>query len=162
DVAGSTALKSGADALAIEFTFAEFHRHVAHQVATHGGRVHSTSGDGTIAMFGDERGAIAAAAAIQDGMLGFNQSRNRLGRPLVVRAGIHSGQVLAPGGDPAQVQFSEVIDHASHLQQAAPPGGVAISHEALTRAGPLPGIAALPAPVDGVPAYAWIPGSQGD
>ena len=33
DVAGSTALKSGADPLAIEFTFAEFHRYVAHHAA---------------------------------------------------------------------------------------------------------------------------------
>jgi len=159
DVAGSTALKSGADALAVEYTFAEFHRYVAHHVAAHGGRIHSASGDGTIAMFADERSAVAAAETMQRGMLSFNQARNRLGRSLVIRAGIHSGLVVAPGGDPAQVQFSEVLDHTSHLQQAAPPGGVAISHEALTRVGPLPGAAALADPVDGQSAYAWIPGA---
>jgi class 3 adenylate cyclase len=156
DVAGSTALKSGADPLAVEYTFSEFDRQVAEVVERHRGRIHSTAGDGALCAFPDAATAFAAAQTLQQVIPGFNQARNRLGRPLAIRAGIHAGVVVAPEGDISRVQFSHVLDVAAHLQKAAPAGGIAISEEAARQVGVIPGLSTLPEPVAGCPAYVWL------
>jgi len=93
---------------------------------------------------------------MQSGLFEFNAFRNKLEQEFVLRIGVHSGKVMAPGHDVKQVNFASVIDIAAHLQKLADPGTVVISEEALN------GISALDAPLtderldcDGVAARMW-------
>jgi class 3 adenylate cyclase len=136
DVAGSTRMKQLASPLEVEYTFNEYHSFVEMITRRHGGRVHSTAGDGVICAFDSPQQAFAAAKNIQVGMIELNAFRNTIGVPLKLRAGIHSGDVVAPGADIKSVNFAHVIDIASHLQKVAPEGGIAISrHAAVQLAG---------------------------
>jgi len=134
DIVGSTRMKEGADPLAVEYTFNEYQEFVARVAHKYGGRVHSTAGDGLICAFEHPQHAFAAAKNIQAGILELNTLRNRIGVPIVVRSGIHSGSVITPkGGDVTSVNYSHVIDIAAHLQKNAPPGGIAVSDAAVSQ-----------------------------
>ena len=131
DIVGSTKMKNGADPLAVEFTFAEFHKFVDSVVRKHGGTVHSTAGDGANLVFDNPQSAFAAAKNIQGGLFELNTMRNKIGVPITLRAGIHTGDAHIP--DPenvSSVTFAQVIDIAAHMQDAAPPGGVVVSESA--------------------------------
>lgn len=131
DIVDSTRMKAEADLLAVEFTFNEYHGFVERTVKRYGGRVHSTAGDGVTAAFDHPQQALGAAKNIQAGLLELNTYRNKTGRPIVLRQGIHSGTVVAPDAtDVTSLNFSHVIDVAAHFQKAAPPGGVAVSDAA--------------------------------
>lgn len=156
DVVGSTRMKKESDALSAEFTFTEYHRYIENITRRFGGRVHSTAGDGVTAAFDLPGPAFQAARAMQSGLFEFNAFRNKLEQEFVLRIGVHSGKVMAPGHDVKQVNFASVIDIAAHLQKLADPGTVVISEEALN------GISALDAPLtderldcDGVAARMW-------
>lgn len=127
DIVGSTRIKELADPLAVEFTFTEYHRFVETVVGRHGGRVHSTAGDGVTCAFDHPQQAFAAARNIQSGLIELNLHRNRVGVPIKLRAGIHHGSVISTGPSLQNINFSHVIDIAAHLQKACPEGGVAIS-----------------------------------
>lgn len=132
DVVGSTKMKIGADTLAVEFTFNEYHKYVERVVEKYSGRVHSTAGDGVTIAFDHAQSAFNAAKQIQTGMVEFNALRNKLGVPLALRAGIHTGDVVAPkSGDVTSINFASVIDIAAHLQKESPVGGVAVSDTAV-------------------------------
>lgn len=130
DVVGSTRMKAENDALAIEFTFSEYHRYIEGIAARHGGRVHSTAGDGVICVFDEASHAFDAGRAMLGGLFEFNAFRNRLNTTIELRAGLHSGTVSAPGMDASRVDFAHVIDLAAHLQKEADPGTLAVSREA--------------------------------
>jgi class 3 adenylate cyclase len=133
DVVGSTKMKFEADPLAVEFTFNEYHHFVEKIVEKHFGRIHSTAGDGITAAFEHPQNAFNAARQIQTGLIELNTLRNKIGIPLQLRAGIHSGEVLTPkAGDVTSVNFASVIDIAAHLQKECPIGGIAISDAAAT------------------------------
>ncbi|HSI71903.1 MAG TPA: adenylate/guanylate cyclase domain-containing protein, partial [Fimbriimonas sp.] len=128
DVVGSTRMKQSADPLAVEFTFNEYHDFVERIARKHGGSLHSTAGDGIICAFENSTDGFAAAKNIQAGLIELNTFRNKIGTPLVLRAGLHTGTVVAPDAtDASSVNFAEVIDLAAHLQKACPPGGIAVS-----------------------------------
>ncbi len=133
DVVGSTKMKLDKDPLAIEFTFTEYHNYVARIAEKHFGNVHSTAGDGITVAFDNPQNAFNAARQIQTGLVEFNAFRNKIETPLQLRAGIHSGQVVAPeAGNMSSINFASVIDIAAHLQKECPIGGVAISDAAST------------------------------
>jgi class 3 adenylate cyclase len=125
DVVGSTKLKEGADPLAVEYSFTEFHRYIANRVIGNNGVIHSTAGDGAIAAFPEPDHALAAGLAIQQGLAEFNERQNTLDEPFKLRIGIHSGSV---SGEAQGVSFSQVIDIAAHVEKVCPPGGVAMTH----------------------------------
>ena len=129
DIVGSTRLKSESDPLSVEFTFNEYHRYVETVCRKHGGRVHSTAGDGVTCYFDRPDHAFAAGKALLSGLFEFNAFRNRLGKDVEIRAGLHSGSVLAPGRDLGSVNFAHVIDIAAHLQKLAPTGCLALSDQ---------------------------------
>ena len=134
DIVGSTRMKEGADPLAVEYTFNEYHEFVSRVAQKYGGRVHNTAGDGLTCAFEHPQHAFAAAKNIQAGIIELNTLRNRIGTPIVLRCGIHVGPVMTPaGGDVSSVNFAHVIDIASHLQKAAPPGGIAVSEAAVAQ-----------------------------
>ncbi len=159
DIVGSTRLKMDADPLAVEFTFSEYQNYVASIVAKHGGRIHNTSGDGTTCAFDHPQQAFMAARNIQAGMIEFNSLRNKLSGPLIVRAGIHMGEVVVPSaGDLTTVNYSDVIDIAAHLQKEAPPGGIAISFDsAQTLRGGADSVSSTQINVGSVQARIWQP-----
>jgi class 3 adenylate cyclase len=131
DVVGSTKMKEQADPLSVEFTFTEYHKFVEAAVKKYGGRVHSTAGDGVTCAFEHPQHAYAAARYIQAGIIELNMMRNKIGRPLVLRAGIHYGTVMVPPGqDITKINFAHVIDMAAHLQKVCPHGGIAVSEAA--------------------------------
>jgi class 3 adenylate cyclase len=130
DIVGSSKLKQNCDPLAMEFTFTEYHKYVESIAKRFGGRVHSTAGDGVTCAFDSPEAAFTAGKALIAGLFEFNAARNKIGRDIELRAGIHTGTVSAAGQDVTKVNFAEVIDLAAHLQKAAPPGGLAVSQTA--------------------------------
>lgn len=158
DVVGSTRMKEIGKPLEVEYTFTEYHNFVEMIARKHGGRVHSTAGDGVICAFDSPQNAFAAAKNIQTGIIELNAFRNKIGVPIKLRAGIHSGEVLAPGADIAAVNFAHVIDVASHLQKACPDSGIAISQLAAVQipGGPM-GIGSTRMEVSGMQAVIWQP-----
>ena len=127
DIVGSTRIKAESDPLSVEFTFNEYHKFVEAVAYKHGGRVHSTAGDGVTVVFDEPKRAFAAGRALMAGLFEFNAFRNRLTKPIELRAGLHTGSVLAPGQDIKSVNFAHVIDIAAHLQKACPIGCLAVS-----------------------------------
>lgn len=128
DIVGSTKMKLLADPLSVEFTFNEYHRFSEMVAKKHGGRVHSTAGDGITIAFEHPQNAFAAAKNLQTGMIELNTFRNKIGSPIVIRCGIHTGKVVAPdAGNIRSLNFASVIDIAAHMQKCAPPGGIALS-----------------------------------
>ena len=159
DIVGSTRMKANADPLSVEFTFNEYHTFVGRTVKRYGGRVHSTAGDGVTAAFDHPQQAFGAAKNIQAGLMELNAFRNKIGQPIVLRQGIHTGTVVAPDAtDVTTLEFSHVIDLAAHFQKAAPPGSVAVSDPASVY---LPGGARVLGGerilVSGVEGTLWLP-----
>ena len=91
-----------------------------------GGRVHGTSGDGAVVAFRTCEDAFAASRRLQTELGDFNRRWNRLGKPFRLRIGLHVGHVA---GDLNDVQFTDVIDVAAHLQTVAPVSGIAVSEK---------------------------------
>ena len=128
DIVGSTMMKERSDPLSIEFTFNEYHQFVERIVRRYGGRVHSTAGDGVTCAFDHPQSAFGAARTIQAGVMELNAYRNKIGVPIVLRVGVHTGTVVAPDVDDiTKLNFAHVIDIAAHMQKYCPPGGVAVS-----------------------------------
>lgn len=131
DIVGSTRMKQMADPLSVEFTFTEYHKFVEMIAKRYGGRLHSTAGDGLTLAFDSPGQAFGAARTIQSGIIELNTFRNKIGTPIVLRCGIHTGTVVAPDAtDVTSINFADVIDISAHLQKACPPGGIAVSQTA--------------------------------
>ena len=159
DIVGSTRMKAGADPLNVEYTFNEYHRHVERGTQKHGGTVHSTAGDGVTCAFESPQAAWLAAKLIQTGIIEVNMLGNKIGKPIVLRCGIHCGDVLAPdANDVTSVNFAHVIDVAAHLQKACPEGGIVVSqHAAVEIPGGPAKIGTQRVEVDGEIGYVWLP-----
>lgn len=132
DMVGSTRIKGENDPLSVEFTFNEYHKFVEALAFKHGGRVHSTAGDGVTVAFDDPKHAFACGRALMAGLFEFNAFRNKLAKPIELRGGLHTGSVLAPGMDIKSVNFAHVIDIAAHMQKVCPIGCLAVSDATAT------------------------------
>lgn len=124
DVAKSTAMKLNEDPLEVEWSFREYQKLVAECTLDQCGQVVSTSGDGAVLTFGSGRQALDASKDILTRLTWFNARVNRLRSPFRLRIGVHSDRVLGVLED---VQFTEVIDIAAHVQAHAPVGGILIT-----------------------------------
>lgn len=160
DAVGSTKLKTKNDPISVEFTFNEYHNFVESIVRKHGGRIHSTAGDGVTAVFEDPQLAFTAGRALQSGLFEFNQFRNKLHEDLQLRAGIHTGNILAPGKDSTSVNFAHVIDIAAHMQKEAPIGGLLVSEQTAMYFGGLKSVSEVVVTVDEFRAAVWQPRSR--
>jgi class 3 adenylate cyclase len=132
DMVGSTRVKGENDPLSVEFTFNEYHKFVEALAFKHGGRVHSTAGDGVTVAFDDPKQAFACGRSLMAGLFEFNAFRNKLNKPIELRGGLHTGSVLAPGMDIKSVNFAHVIDIAAHMQKVCPIGCLAVSDATAT------------------------------
>ncbi len=126
DAAKSSEMKALADPLAVEYSFREYQNLLTSLSAQVGGRVHSTAGDGAVIAFPSAQEAFTAATRIQTDVERFNREDNRLQLPFRLRIGLHMGEIV---GDLDEVEFTEVIDIAAHVQAAAPVGGIAVTEE---------------------------------
>ncbi|MBS1723782.1 MAG: hypothetical protein JSS66_12620 [Armatimonadetes bacterium] len=127
DVAQSTLMKEGQDRLKVEWSFREFQKFLTEVCEQSGGHIVSTAGDGAIATFCDSEDALNAARDAQTRIAWFNSRVNRLDSPFRVRVGIHCDEVQ---GEVNDVQFTQVIDIAAHVQTRAPVGGILVTAEA--------------------------------
>jgi class 3 adenylate cyclase len=121
DAARSAEMKATGDPLDAEYSFREYQKMLAFIARSRNGEVHSTAGDGAVLTFECAEDAFAAARAIQCDIDKFNREVNRLAMPFRLRVGIHMGEVP---GDIEEVQFTQVIDIAAHVQSRAPVGGI--------------------------------------
>lgn len=124
DAARSSVMKANADPMQAEWSFREYQKFLARIVEANGGRIHSTAGDGAIAIFSSAASSFHAAREIQTKISDFNQNVNRLKDPFRLRIGIHCDTVQA---DLSDVQFAAVIDIAAHVEGASQIGGIAIT-----------------------------------
>jgi adenylate cyclase len=89
---------------------------IAPQMATHGGRVFKTAGDGLLAEFASGVQAVQCAIAIQQAM--------RAQDGIQLRIGLHSADVtVQPDGD----LLGDGVNVAARLEALADPGGICIS-----------------------------------
>ncbi len=130
DAAKSSEMKAAADPLAVEYTFREYQEWIQRVCAARSGRVLSTAGDGAVVAFDSCDQALSAARRVQTDLFQFNKDVNRLAQPFRLRIGLHTGEVV---GDINEVQFTEVIDIAAHIEAVCPVGGIAASHDVAQR-----------------------------
>jgi class 3 adenylate cyclase len=149
DAARSSEMKAEADPLAVEYSFREYQDWIEHHSEAHEGRVHSTAGDGAVVAFGTSADALATAKRLQSDVARFNREISRLRLPFRLRIGLHRGHVA---GEIEEVEFTEVIDIAAHVQGVAPVSGIALSDSVVAE---LPGedVVPLAKEVDGHKVY---------
>jgi class 3 adenylate cyclase len=130
DAAKSSEMKAAANPLAVEYSFRQYQEWIEHISAERGGKVHSTAGDGAVVAFTTCGLALSAARQIQTDVFRFNKDLNRLQHPFKRRIGLHTGEII---GDIDEVQFTEVIDIAAHIESTCPIGGIAVTDDVVQK-----------------------------
>ncbi|HWA46151.1 MAG TPA: adenylate/guanylate cyclase domain-containing protein [Hypericibacter adhaerens] len=103
-------------------------------IASHGGRVFKTMGDGLLAEFASVVEAVRCAVAIQEQIAHHNRELPAE-RRLEFRIGINMGDVLAVADD----LLGDGVNIASRIEAVAAPGGVVLSDDAMRQvAGKVP------------------------
>jgi len=126
DVAGSTRMKANADPLVCEWTFREYQHLIAREAIGYGGTVVSTAGDGAVLSFDQPEECYRAARSIQAALETFNLEVNRLPDWFQIRIGMHQGEITGTVGE---VQFTEIIDIAAHIEEQTPVGEIGMSEQ---------------------------------
>ena len=90
--------------------------------------MHSTAGDGAVVAFATCEKAFAAAKRLQTDVVRFNREENILTLPFQLRIGLHHGAVSAQIDE---VEFTEVIDIAAHVEGRATVGGIAVTNDVI-------------------------------
>ncbi len=139
DLVGSTALSQRLVPEDLSILIRDYQREVEAIVGRYEGHVAQYLGDGVLIYFGfpraheeDAERAVRAGLDIVDAIQVVERTwRERLGEPLQVRVGIHTGQVLIDriGGTSRseQLAMGEAPNVAARLLAAAAPGQVVIS-----------------------------------
>lgn len=123
DVVGFTALGQRNEALALSIL--EEHRAVVRKaLERHRGREVKTLGDGFLVELPSALDALQCAYDLQRGLRDFN-----LGQPedhrLLVRVGVHVGDVVDSGGDIT----GDAVNVASRIEPLAAPGGICVTRQ---------------------------------
>jgi hypothetical protein len=132
DLVGSTELSSRLDPEDLREVVRAYQGVAAGAVERFGGHVAQYLGDGILAYFGypqahedDPERALRAALAAVDGVEAL---RERLGRPLAVRVGVHTGPVvvgeMGAGARRETLALGETTNVAARLEAAAAPDTV--------------------------------------
>jgi class 3 adenylate cyclase/tetratricopeptide (TPR) repeat protein len=135
DLVGSTARAERLDPEDVRAVLGPFHERVRRELERFGGTVEKFIGDAIVAVFGapvahedDAERAVRAALATQTGIAELNETDAALA--LEARVGVNTGEALVaidarPEMGEAMVS-GDVMNTASRLQSAAPPGGVLV------------------------------------
>jgi class 3 adenylate cyclase/tetratricopeptide (TPR) repeat protein len=135
DVKGFSAMASALDAEDVTETVDALWLRLDKIVVDHGGMIDKHIGDAVMALWGghqagedDPEQAVRCALAMQEAMITFCASCEA---NLRMRIGIHTGPaVVGEVGTTGEVTaMGDTVNVADHLEEAAPVGGVLISHE---------------------------------
>lgn len=124
DAARSAEMKAQSDPLVAEYSFREYQEFLKMICESNHGFVYSTAGDGAILAFQNCEDAFRSSREIQTNISYFNEHVNRMKAKFRLRVGIHMGEI---SGDIREVEFTEVIDIAAHVQGAAPIRGIVVT-----------------------------------
>lgn len=91
-------------------------------LAAHNGREVKTLGDGFLIEFPSAVESVRCAVAIQEGITARNAAA-RSEEPIVLRIGVHLGDVIGEGGD----IVGDAVNVASRIEPLAEPGGICVS-----------------------------------
>ena len=91
-------------------------------IATHGGRIVKTTGDGLLLEFPSATSALRCAIDVQRGMAG-READVAPDLRIEFRIGINLGDIIAEGDD----IFGDGVNVAARLESLAPPGGILIA-----------------------------------
>ena len=94
-------------------------------VARHKGRIFKVTGDGALIEFASAVNALQCALDVQAGMGSANESVAENDR-IVVRIGVHLGDVMVEGSD----LYGDGVNIAARLESIAEPGGICLSEDA--------------------------------
>jgi predicted ATPase/class 3 adenylate cyclase len=133
DLSGYTAMSETMDAEEVSEMMNALWQRLDAAIVEHGGRIDKHTGDGVMALWGVDRAhesdperAIRAALAMQAALAEFKAGHN-----IGMRIGLSTGAVLL-GTVGTTGEFSvigDTVNLASRLEEAAPTGGVLISHD---------------------------------
>ena len=129
DVSGSKALKLGEDPFIVQYSFKAYQDFIESKVKSHGGLIHSTSGDGAMACFATAGDAISTAQEILADLSRFNREANQLQQEFRLRMGLHTGKALLGSDGMVSEMFAETLDIAGHLQKGAGENDVLVSDD---------------------------------
>lgn len=119
DVAGYTRMMQADAAGLVKALNAVFRGLVEPAVSRHQGRVIKLLGDGALVEFSSAYNAVNCGAEILTGLRDPG-TLYRFQEPIVLRGGIHAGDVIVEGGD----TFGTGVNVAARVQAAAAPGGL--------------------------------------
>jgi adenylate cyclase len=122
DMVGYSALSQHNEDLALEL-LEEHRRIVRAALSRHRGREVKTMGDGFLLEFPSALAAVQAAVEFQQALHDRNQAAPGA-PPILLRVGIHVGDVVASGGD----IHGDGVNIASRLEPLAPIGGICVSN----------------------------------
>jgi class 3 adenylate cyclase len=97
---------------------------VREAIREHGGHEIKTIGDAFLVVFDSAVEAVQCAVALQRGLHAHNRSAAQ-GPELLVRAGVHVGDVLLSEGD----VLGDSVNLAARLESVAEPGGICVSDQ---------------------------------
>jgi len=135
DISGFTAMTETMDPEEVRDTMNAVWARLDSAIIAHGGTIDKHMGDAVMAIFGapsahedDPERAVRAALAMQKEIKDWNL---RSHSPISVRIGIHTGPVLlgVVGTTAEYTAMGDTVNLACRLQEAAPVGGVLVSHD---------------------------------
>jgi class 3 adenylate cyclase/tetratricopeptide (TPR) repeat protein len=137
DMVGFTTLAEHRDPEAVKRLVDSCFQLLVDDITSFGGRVDKILGDGILALFGapvahedDAERAVRAALRMQATLAHFVDTSGLSGSAGIrMRVGINTGEVLV--GTLAGTEYTamgDVVNTASRLQSAAPPGGILVGH----------------------------------
>ena len=136
DLVGFTSQADGADPEDVRDLLRLYHAEAKRRIEDHGGTLEKFIGDAVMAVFGapvahgdDADRAVRAGLSVLDGVRDLGARR---GLELVARAAVNTGEaVVALAGHEAgeALAMGDVVNTASRLQSAAPPGRLVVGAE---------------------------------
>ncbi len=123
DVAGYSRMMGSDEVGTIRALKAHKRELIDPQIGAFRGRIVKTTGDGMLAEFASVVDAVAAAVAIQFGMVRRNETFPT-DRRILFRMGVNLGDVLVDGED----IIGDGVNIASRLEAISEPGGICIAH----------------------------------
>src|SRR5262249_27591041 len=123
DMVGYSRLMEESDSQTLQL-LGQYRQIAVKAIQERSGKIIDTIGDGIFAAFGSAVEAVRAAATIQKGLSARN-GRRASNQPLLVRIGIHLGDVLQE----AEHLLGSGVNVASRIQVLPTPGGIYVSGE---------------------------------
>jgi len=123
DVAGYSRLMGADEAGTLEALKSCLADAIGPLIASHGGRVFKTTGDGLLAEFSSAVEAMDCAVSMQR-LLAERSHDLPADKRIEFRAALNLGDVIVDGGD----VFGDGVNIASRLQPFAEPGGICVTH----------------------------------